>query len=387
LLRWKGLAAAELLLIAATSRAEGPDTTEPATGPIVDVHAFVSQSYILTLTHDWLAPNTTNGSFDLSEGGINFTREVTDRMRIGAQLFAQLLEPAGNYLVRMDWIYLDYRFWDWLGLRAGRLKVPLALYNEFADIDAARVPILLPQSVYPQQVREFLLAQTGFDVYGRIGLRSAGTLDYSAFAGTIGLTPTSFTVAPAVIDSVDVPYALGGRIIWETPLEGLRMGGSMYVAHAEGTLHVGAVPFELDLHQFVWIGSIEYARENLLLTAEYAQRDQDFRMTPAMAFSIPSNDSPAGYVMANYRCLPWLQLSAYYSLQLGSFHKPVHSGDEQNDLAATVRFDINRYWLVKLEGHYLYGTLGLGSLLVSESSLDALSPSWGAFLARTTATF
>ena len=63
--------------------------------------------------------------------------------------FTHDLGPLGNYRTRFDWFYLDYRFWDWLGVGAGRTKVPFGLYNESSDVDAARVPVLLPQSVYP----------------------------------------------------------------------------------------------------------------------------------------------------------------------------------------------------------------------------------------------
>ena len=58
-------------------------------------------------------------------------------------------------------ISFDYRFKDWLGIRAGRVKIPFGLYNDSSDVDSARVPILLPQSLYPTLNRDFLLAQTG----------------------------------------------------------------------------------------------------------------------------------------------------------------------------------------------------------------------------------
>jgi hypothetical protein len=385
------MAAGLLLTAASTSRAENPELPQaqaPVEGesrPIVDVHAFLSQSFILTIEHDWLAPNSTRGSFDLSEGGINFTRELTDRMRMGAQLFAQLLTPAeGTYDVRLDWIYIDYRFWDWLGLRAGRNKIPFGLYNEYVDIDAARVPILLPQSIYPVTVREFLLAQTGLDAYGHVGLRSAGALDYSVYGGTIALSTLSFTFPPAVVDAVDVPYAVGGRVMWETPLDGLRIGGSTLATRAQGTFNLASIRFDVNLNQLVWVASVEYARENLVLAAEYEQRHMWFESSTVVP--IPSGSAPSGYAMASYRMAPWLAASGYYSLTLDSFDKPQHPGDVQNDFAATLRFDINQYWLVKLEGHYLYGTLGLSPLLRGNADLDSLSPSWGAFLARTTAT-
>ena len=99
--------------------------------------------------------NPKRGSFEFAEVGINFTKALSDRLRLGVQLFARDLGPIGNYDAKFDWFYLDYRLSDWLGLRAGRVKLPFGLYNEINDVDAARVPILLPQSVYSTRNRDY----------------------------------------------------------------------------------------------------------------------------------------------------------------------------------------------------------------------------------------
>ena len=42
---------------------------------------------------------------------------------MGMQLFTSQIGGVGDFRVEADWYYLDYRFADWLGLRAGRTKV------------------------------------------------------------------------------------------------------------------------------------------------------------------------------------------------------------------------------------------------------------------------
>jgi hypothetical protein len=106
----------------------------------VDVHAFASQGFILTTDNNYLANDTTHGSFQLSEVGINFTKAVTDKLGVGVQLFAQDLGVAGNYNAKVDWFYIDYRQADWLGFRAGRVKIPFGLYNEFNAIGLGFFP-------------------------------------------------------------------------------------------------------------------------------------------------------------------------------------------------------------------------------------------------------
>jgi len=51
------------------------------------------------------------------------------------------------------------------------------------------VAILLPQSVYPLQARNFLFAQTGAEIYGFVRLPGAGAIEYRLFGGTIFIDP------------------------------------------------------------------------------------------------------------------------------------------------------------------------------------------------------
>ena len=147
-----------------------------AAGPSVDIHGFVSQGFILTSENEFLA-KSKGGSFELSEAAVNITHSPLENLRLGFQLFVHELGPTGNYQPQFDWYYLDYRFADWLGVRVGRTKMPFGLYNEVNDVDVARVPILLPQSIYQVDHREFIYAQTGAEVYGDVQIGPAGALE------------------------------------------------------------------------------------------------------------------------------------------------------------------------------------------------------------------
>ena len=59
----------------------------------------------------------------------------------------------------------------------------------------------------------------------------------------------------------------------------------------------------------------------------------------------------------------------------------------QHDVAATLRFDINHNWLVKLEGHFMSGTAALSADLNDGKPPSSLERNWGVFLAKTTAHF
>jgi hypothetical protein len=388
-----------LLMLVMPRRANAGD------GPLslpVDVHGFVSQGFFITTDNNYLA-RSERGTFEFNEVGLNFTKGITDELRVGMQLFARDLGPIGNYKPQFDWFYLDYRFRDWLGLRAGRTKLPFGLYNEDSDIDSARVPILLPQSVYPTTQRDFLLAQTGFELYGYVPLAAAGALDYRLYGGTIFVDNTTLASPGATVKNVDVPYLAGGRAMWVTPLDGLRAGGSFqalrlnidytFDAATVAALKQGNyVPasfdgiFKYEVPVRLWVASVEYSAHDVLLAAEYSRWRADYSTTPPI---VPDGDvtSTRWYVMGSYRASSWVSPGLYYSLVQNGVPGPNTRDKYQQDAAFTLRFDITNNWLVKLEEHYMRGTQALTPALNSGQSLATLKREWGVFMLKTTAYF
>jgi hypothetical protein len=363
---------------------------EGATGVALEVHGFASQGFILTLKNDYLAENTTDGSFEFSEIGINFTKNLTDKLRLGVQFFAQDLGPTGNYDAKVDWFYFDYRFADWLGVRGGRLKIPYGLHNEVQDVDSARVPVLLPQSVYPLQNRQTLFAHTGAELYGFLRTGGAGAFEYRLFAGSIFLDSDSLTPPGTGFDiDVRIPLATGGRLLWETPLEGLRVAGSVERVRLNTTAFVPTIsPVEIENRSWLWVASAEYSLSNLTLTAEYSRWDTVQTSNQPMLSPDIESLSERAYAMASYRLTPWLQPGAYYSVFFPNVDNRKGRENRQHDVAATLRFDINAHWLAKLEGHYMAGTAGLlNPMRIGPSDVSEADRYWAAFFLKTTAHF
>jgi hypothetical protein len=360
----------------------------------------VSQGFILTTHNNYLDNDTTHGNFQFSEIGLNFTKSVTDNLRVGLQLFAQDLGPTGSFDVTFNWFYLDYRWKDWLGFRAGRVKIPFGLYNEINDVDSARVPILLPQSLYPVESDNFLLAQTGGEVYGYLKSRVLGGLEYRAYGGTIFVDTLLPPSTPYEVEALNVPYVVGGRLLWETPLQGLRVAGSVQALKLDATIlanatmatpTMAAMPAAstaLEIPAKLWVASIEYAAHDLVLAAEYSRwyvaADSS---NPAVFPPTPSTTSERGYVMVTYRAARWLQPGLYYALEFPNVDQRSGRANMQHDVAATLRFDINSHWLVKLEGHFMSGTAELDPSINGNVPTSDLQENWAVFLAKTTAYF
>jgi hypothetical protein len=383
------------LLTLSTAHAE--DAELPDEAPL-EIHGFVSQGFVKTTENNYLA-DSERGSFEFTEVGLNLTKSLSDDLRVGIQLFARDIGPLGNYQPQFDWFYLDYHFADWLGLRAGRTKLPFGLYNETSDIDAARVPVLLPPSLYPIQNREALLAQTGAELYGLVPLGAAGDLEYRFYGGTIYLDTSNASIE---LRDFQVPYMAGGRLHWLPPVQGLTLGASLQALRLDldyrptdeenqtfaerGLLpegYDGTVSLRAPVK--LWIASIEYQLKDLVLASELGATRID--VESSLLNSDRSTLSEGFYVMASYRVRPWFTPGVYYSLLRADVANRSGRAEHQHDVALTLRYDLQAHWLLKLEGHYMHGTAGLNVQLNDGKSRDKLKEDWAVLLVKTTAYF
>ncbi len=364
--------------------------------PSVDVHGFVSQGALVTNHNDYLG-HSKRGSLEFTEAAVNFSTEPVERLRVGAQLFTRDLGAVGDYKMTLDWAYIDYRHNPWLGFRAGRVKLPFGLYNEYSDVDSARLPILLPQGIYPILSRDVLLAQTGFEIYGSPSLGALGGLDYRLYYGTWFIDPDigAGGGSPYTIVSVDTERVAGFQVFVRPPIENLRVGASLVYSIIHFNLSVagpmGDIKFVASLDPvYLWVASAEYIYDDWQFSAEYSRWIQEIKSSPEL---IPSSrtDSERAYAMVTRRLKDDLEVGAYYSLHFadvndregtnvkyGDFHERAW----QKDLAATVRYDVNDSWLWKLEGHFMDGAADL-------TAGDNPFPKryWLLFLIKTTVSF
>ncbi|WP_419656180.1 uncharacterized protein Dvar_52810 [Desulfosarcina variabilis str. Montpellier] len=116
-----------------------------------------------------LSDNTTF----LSAGLIFFSAPVSAASLGGVDIHGYISQGyiySDEYKVTLDWAYGDYRWKDWLGIRAGRLKLPVGLYNDIRDMDMLRTNIVMPQGIYRDLLRETSNAANGGGLYGNVYL-------------------------------------------------------------------------------------------------------------------------------------------------------------------------------------------------------------------------
>src|SRR5437879_9332493 len=150
----------------------------------VQIHGFASQGFVYTNQNNWLTMPTSKGSAAFTDFGANLSMQVSDQLRIGAQVYDRDLGNLGEWHPSLDWAFADYRFKSWLGIRGGKVRTVIGLYNNTQDYEFLGTFALLPQSVYPLDMHDANLAHVGGDLYGDVPLgRRSGTLSYTVYGG------------------------------------------------------------------------------------------------------------------------------------------------------------------------------------------------------------
>jgi hypothetical protein len=325
------------------------------------VHGFASQGYLHSSRYNTFFGNTEEGTVEFNEFGVNFSSPLTDRLHVGIQFLSRRLGTFTPGDVTVDWAFGDYRYRNWLGVRAGKMKRAGGLYNQIWDLDVARTAVLLPPSIYDETMRESLIATTGLELYGTL----PGGFRYQGQYGMLTISPKS-SIAEKLgrwlqVDTtnIDVEESLNLHLEWDTPLAGLKLGGNLLPSLSwQQTTTLGTLDF--DVSQFII--SAEYVFHALTCAVEYQQIATQANLGDQRIMDFTGEYY---YGMLSYRFSDWFELASYYSVSYPDKNDKdgqdyVDRGqpaalDWHKDLAVSARFDINDYWLVKLEGHFING--------------------------------
>jgi hypothetical protein len=287
-----------------------------------------------------------------------------------------------------------------------------------------RTTVFMPQGVYNEQLRDFFVGNQGGQIYGRLDAGPVGAFNYVLSLTTLDIESDS-PWAGYFVDNVllnmglqrgvpgafprqsfwaNVDYQRTAGLTWETPLEGLRLGGTF--DQLKGDIEVRTrnpmLPkFDLDLKlKHYYVLSAEYTHEALRVVGEYMNADFEVDVKLPGSSTI-SRKSEGYYGEVSYRFSERLELSTYYSIYYpntedkdGKTFKQISQAvgkpglypdylGWQKDACIAARFDITMNWLVKLEYHYIDG---VGQLYPADNP-DGVSRYWNFFAIKTTYTF
>jgi len=365
----------------------------------VNIHGFISQGYMKTERNNFIA-DSTDGTFQFNEMGINFGTQPLDKLRISLQFFARDLGSVGNDEIQVDYAYADYRLTDAFGIRAGRMKVAMGLYTETRDIDMLRTCIILPYSIYDENLRDGVNFMNGSSFYGDFNTERFGSLSYQVIAGSTNVKPDSatgeylgFGELDTIEVNVDTTYCFSLRYCDPSGL--LKIGGDMLFqdSNTKGLvlpdqrlsfLQSPGSEMSLDINNtelYVW--SLEFTWNDLVLTYEVKYtngilniigQDGNPFILPTTGKPMVIDGKPGGYyLMATYQFNDWFNAGVYYE----EFY--IDRNDTKGQQAVTIagefdyqywmkkwafscKLNINANWLFKLETHYVDGTANVNRI-------------------------
>jgi hypothetical protein len=209
----------------------------------VELHGYGSQTYMQTTTNTY--------PWDNNFLGLVGTVTLNDKSKLWAQL-----ETSSTDLTRFTWFFVDYQFTDDLRAHVGRVKYPLGLYNEIIDAKMLQLSSLEPMMY--QQAADFVHdAYTGVGLDYDQSLGNAGSITWQAYGGN------TYDTNPPV-DSRD-RRIFGGRVTYNTPIDGLRFMVSGYRTKVE---ILADQSFTNETRE---IFSVDYTHNDWDIKSEYAK--------------------------------------------------------------------------------------------------------------------
>ena len=335
-------------------------------GKTIQFHGFASEGFAYSNDNNYLTMNTSQGSFAMTDGGVNVSTQLTDNFRVGAQIYDRNIGELGKWHPTLDWAVADYKFRDWFGIRAGKVKTVLGLFNDTQDMEFLHTFAILPQSMYPLDLRASTIAHTGGDVYGTIKLKKRGDLSYTGYAGWKSYDKYGGYVyggAAVGINVTSMPgRQFGGDLRWNNLVKGLLFGASVMLSPETVNASTQVAPTVTYPYTIWWNDNTvafytEYKVGNLILDGEYR------RETVGAASMVgPINnggfywDERGWYVSAAYRVAKRLELgtyeSRYYPMWDQSHTPPTN---HIYDTVAAAKVELTDHWDLKIEEHFMDG--------------------------------
>ena len=363
------------------------------------IHVFVSQGYFLTSANKVFGTSDQDGSFDFTEAGLNGSWRPFPKWQIASQVLFRRAGAGHDKDVSLDFGLIDYTPFSSIdyrvGLRLGRFKNPIGLYNDTRDVAFTRPTILLPQSIYP-------------DITRNLALSADGGLAYGEYRSSWGSFLLEFGLGFPRSDNTETKIALLGRNNPGKTISELSYIGRLSYELDEGRLRLAVTGARVrtayqpqsntenelgsgtDAFQPV-IFSAQYNAERWSLTSEYALRSIRDR-----GFGFPIDGVTNGesyYFQGVYRIDPQWELIGRYDVlyadtsdRNGQKHAELAAkfGDDfpahamfAKDLTFGIRYNVNSSFMLAAEYHHVNGT---GWLSLQDNPDDAdLRQHWEMF--------
>ena len=274
----------------------------------IAVHGFGNQDYRSSTANSYMGADS-RGTWDNNLLGLVIVDSITDKSKLWAQIQANTTEQ-----VRATWMFVDYQMSDDLRAHVGRIKFPFGIYNEYIGTKALQMSVVEPIA-YSAAADMTYDAYDGFGADYDLHLPGNNTVTVQLFGGNI-YNPAAAQPAIAPCCAAAAQNGLtvtphndrsiwGGKVSWQTPVDGLRFMFSANEAGLESTAAGEPATLGTMFKEDRFISSIDYTGDRLDLKAELNRHN----IQGIDGYN--EVDSQAWYVQAGYRIDNWTPYVRY----------------------------------------------------------------------------
>lgn len=200
-----------------------------------ELHGFINQAFLYSPDNPYAGQDANNGSFQFREAGLNAFYESSSELRFAGQVLARQRDDSDDGKLRVDFLLADYRVVSQrdksFGIRAGRVKNNIGLYNATRDVPSARPGYTVPESIYFETFRDTLLSSDGINLYGS-ATTSNHRWNWEIFAGRTDIesSPVEYYVFDRRLPEGEYNLAQSYGVnlnYFPAPLPGLQLGVSV----------------------------------------------------------------------------------------------------------------------------------------------------------------
>ena len=236
---------------------------------IFSLHGFGNQDYTKSTANSFEESGVA-GTWDNNFLGLVMSATVNDKSKVWAQLQANSTEQA-----RFTWMFVDYQLNDDTNVHIGRVKFPWGIYNEYVDTRALQMSVSLPYA-YSGEADMAYDAYNGVGVDYSLSLQKNGRLLLQGFLGNIYNPPAPVwnppypnQVSQQDEEAITVDHhVIGGKITWETPVDGLRLMLSFNQTRIASTSDNGQAPNQDGIENRTML-SLDYVTDKIDVKSEY----------------------------------------------------------------------------------------------------------------------
>ena len=298
------------------------------------IHGYISQAYAVSEDHQILGI-PTDGTTDYRDLALQFRYDQDRKNSFVVQLRQERLGDSKRSRedVELDWAFYQRNFSDRLSLKAGRIPLPLGIFNEASGAAATspffRPPAELYERQYTSRTLEGVLTSVS------LGAPGGWSFDVDGYFGQWRLDQWNSS------ERADARNAWGGQAWANTPILGVRVGAGAYRCDVERP--EGVTTDYVMLH-----GSVDADLDRWRLAAEYLSGNLD-----------TYGRYRAWYGQVGFEVTPKLSVHARGAVARMKIPINGHSVHPRvsEDLGLSVNYAVHPALLFKIEGHTNEGLL------------------------------